>query len=121
MLNTSRSGRPRASTLVQPVSASATGLRYSTRSARSVVITASPMESIVTWTSSFSRNIRLTRPRTRVRLPQTSPPRRPRFETLEWGFAHVRARGAHGRLDGRVRGATIELAGGDQRHVAKHA
>ena len=36
-------------------------------------MTASPMESIVTWTSSFSRNIWLTRPRTCVRLANAAP------------------------------------------------
>ncbi len=42
------SGRPRAEALVQPVSASATGLRYSTWPSMSVVITPSAMDASVT-------------------------------------------------------------------------
>src|SRR6267378_1120104 len=50
------SGRPRAEGLVQPVSASATGLRYSTWPSVSVVITPSAMDARVTWARSFSAN-----------------------------------------------------------------
>ncbi len=51
-----RSGWPTASPSFQPVSDSATGLRYSTRPARSLVTTASPIDASVTWARSFSAN-----------------------------------------------------------------
>ena len=73
MRNTSLSGLPLASALAQPVSPSATGLRYSTRPSASVVTTASPMESMVTSASSFWWNTPSTMGRTRVRLATESP------------------------------------------------
>ncbi len=48
------SGRPRASRIFQPVSASAIGFRYSTRPSTLVVITESAMDASVTCARSFS-------------------------------------------------------------------
>ena len=48
VLTIPRSGNPRAEAVVQPVNASATGLRYSTQPSVSVVITPSAMDARVT-------------------------------------------------------------------------
>ena len=56
MLNTSRRRLPLASRDSQPVSVSATALRYSIQPLASVVMTASPMDYSVTCAFSFSSN-----------------------------------------------------------------
>jgi hypothetical protein len=58
MRKTSSSGRPAASSCVQPVRATATGLREVTRPSVSVVVTASPMLASVTRNDSRCRSAR---------------------------------------------------------------